>query len=146
MVWGWEYIAGFDVFQYSALHIVSQMVFLFIFGYLGARGEKEKPYEVAIEIVAYSMLGEFALALLGLPPLFVAIGFIAIYLFVAKYVLKIEGLTHFSFFAVYIAFIFSELALIDDMSRILFIGFAIVLMFLFSEIRTKTKKKEAPKK
>ena len=146
MVWGWEYIIGFNASQFSALGIINSCIFLFIFGYLGARGHAEKPQDNAITVAGYSVLLGFVLTVLGLPPLYLGVGYIVGYIFICKYVLNMKSYLDFGMFAIYIFFIFGLLAVQDPLTRDWLTLFAIVIMFLQSEIRLRKKARAAAKK
>ncbi|MFA6268747.1 MAG: hypothetical protein WCW13_05265 [archaeon] len=145
MVWGWEYIAGFNPFEFSALRIINSIIFLFVFGYLSARGTKENPWEEALEIMGYLMVVAFALALLDLPPLWMGVGYIAAYLIIWQG-LKKKRAFDWGFFVVYLAYVFATLAILDDLTRTWYVIAFVVLLFIQSEIKIREMKKEEPKK
>lgn len=145
MVWGLEYIAGFSPYQFDAIHIISSIVFHFLFGYIGARGDKEDKVQVALEVTAYTQLVSFALTLLGLPPLFLGVGHIVAFILVSKYVLKMNSFLKFSVFSIYLAYVFVELAMLDNLTRSWLLLIFILFMFLQSEVRVKRKKMESAK-
>jgi hypothetical protein len=145
MVWGWEYIAGFDPFPFSALRILNSILFLFIFGYLSSRGNSDKPWEQALEIMGYLMVVAFAMSMLGLPPLWMGVGYIASYLVIWQ-ALKKKLAFEWGLFVFYLAYVFATMAVMDDLTRTWYVIAFVVLMFIQSEIRVKNAKKEAPKK
>jgi len=146
MVWGFEYLIGFNAAPFSALAIINSCIFLFIFGYLGARGHAEKPQDNALTVAGYSVLIGFVLTLLAVPPIVLGVGYIVGYIFVCRYVLNMKSYIDFGMFAIYIFFIFGLLAIQDELTREWLTLFAIVIMFLQSEIRLRKKARAALKK
>jgi hypothetical protein len=145
MAWGWEFIAGLDPFAHGMSAVIANFIFLFVFGYIAARGG-ENPIEKTIETIGLAWVGGLFLAVFGLPPLFVGGGFLIIYTLAIKYVNKIA--TDFNWFLslCYLVMVFGLLALMDSFSGLWWVIGATVVLVAMNELSIKQKASEKPKK
>ncbi len=145
MAWGWEFIAGLDPFGNGMMGVIGSFVFLFVFGYIAARGG-ENPIEKTIETIGLAFVIGLFLVMFNLPPLFIGVGYLAGYILAIKYLNKIK--TDFNWFLsiCYLIMVFGVLALLDQFSGLWWTVAATVVLVLMNELSIKEEAKKKAKK
>ncbi|MFA6064489.1 MAG: hypothetical protein WCW44_06475 [archaeon] len=145
MAWGWEFIAGLDPFAHGMTGVIGSFVFLFVFGYIAARGG-ENPIEKTVETIGLAFVAGLFLVMFNLPPLFIGMGYLVAYVLAIKYLNKIK--TDFNWFLslCYLAAVFGLLAVMDAFSGLWWTIGATVLLVAMNELSIKEDAKKKTKK